>query len=130
MNTLRNTISDLTHVLPQNQKLITKNASWSGTIKTDQDLLNAQLKENQQILLMGNITLHNEENNDCSSHDFFNHKPEWKNLKFSYILMLFLTLNTVAVLINHIEDTDETYGYWEPLNYLLNGTYMKHYFNI
>ena len=34
---------------------------------------------------------------------------------------IFLLWSWVASRINHIDDTDETYGYWEPLHYLLFG---------
>ena len=37
-------IYKLTQVLPQHQKLITKNNMWSGTIKTNQDIKNAQFE--------------------------------------------------------------------------------------
>ena len=38
---------------------------------------------------------------------------------------LFLVLNLIATSINHIDDTDETYGYWEPLHYLSFGRGMQ-----
>jgi alpha-1,2-mannosyltransferase len=38
---------------------------------------------------------------------------------------LFSVLFTVAQVINHIDDTDETYGYYEPLHYLLYGRGMQ-----
>jgi len=37
----------------------------------------------------------------------------------------FLAVNLVAASINHIDDTDETYGYWEPLHYLLYGSGLQ-----
>eukprot|EP01038_Epipyxis_sp_PR26KG_P009196 gene9196-12404_t len=36
-------------------------------------------------------------------------------------LIWLIILHSIAVVINHIDDTDETYGYWEPLHYLLSG---------
>jgi alpha-1,2-mannosyltransferase len=44
------------------------------------------------------------------------------NYKF---FVLFIFLNTVAVFMNHIDDTDETYGYWEPLHYILYNKGMQ-----
>jgi len=38
---------------------------------------------------------------------------------------LFLTVNLVASMYNHIDDTDETFGYWEPLHYLTYGRGMQ-----
>lgn len=38
---------------------------------------------------------------------------------------LFLVMNIVASLLNHIDDTDETFGYYEPLHYLLYGNGMQ-----
>jgi alpha-1,2-mannosyltransferase len=35
------------------------------------------------------------------------------------IFAAFLALNLIASNVNHIDDTDETYGYYEPLHYLL-----------
>lgn len=43
----------------------------------------------------------------------------------SLIFLCFLFLNFLACSVNHIDDTDETYGYWEPLHYLLNGIGMQ-----
>ena len=40
---------------------------------------------------------------------------------FHILCVLYL----IAVIINHIDDTDETYGYYEPLHYLLFGTGMQ-----
>lgn len=37
----------------------------------------------------------------------------------------FAAINLFACFINHIDDTDEPYGYWEPLHYLLNGQGMQ-----
>ena len=34
-------------------------------------------------------------------------------------LLCFLFVNSLASTMNHIDDTDETYGYWEPLHYML-----------
>lgn len=36
---------------------------------------------------------------------------------------LFSLINLLASTVNHIDDTDETYGYWEPLHYLIFGTH-------
>ena len=41
---------------------------------------------------------------------------------FALLSLIYL----VAATVNHIDDTDETYGYWEPLHYLLYGTGMQH----
>lgn len=38
---------------------------------------------------------------------------------------IFSLINIFAALVNHIDDTDETYGYWEPLHYLLFGRGMQ-----
>ena len=38
---------------------------------------------------------------------------------------IFLATNLIMVTLNHIDDTDETYGYYEPLHYLLFGTGMQ-----
>lgn len=51
-------------------------------------------------------------------------KPPQKMLQlssFHVYLTIFLVVNMAAVLVNHIDDADETYGYWEPLHYLLRG---------
>ena len=122
LSNLRRLVYELTQVLPQNQKLITKNDIWSGTLKTEQDLFNAKLKDNQQILLMGNIST------DLHQSGAILKKPHEQAYKISTqasnfisIFIIFLTLNSIAAIVNHIEDTDETYGYWEPLHFLLNG---------
>jgi len=39
--------------------------------------------------------------------------------------VLFSLVNAVAAKMNHIDDTDETYGYWEPLHFLLFGRGMQ-----
>jgi alpha-1,2-mannosyltransferase len=44
---------------------------------------------------------------------------------FRTSLLLFLLLNTIAGSCNHIDDTDETFGYWEPLHYLVFGRGMQ-----
>ena len=41
------------------------------------------------------------------------------------MFILLLLVNSIASSINHIDDTDETYGYWEPLHYLLFGKGMQ-----
>ena len=41
------------------------------------------------------------------------------------IRLILGTLYLVAAMINHIDDTDETYGYYEPLHYLLYGSGMQ-----
>ncbi|RYY77611.1 hypothetical protein EON63_18395, partial [archaeon] len=38
---------------------------------------------------------------------------------------IFFSVNLVASLLNHIDDTDEPYGYWEPLHYLVHGHGMQ-----
>ena len=38
------------------------------------------------------------------------------------IFAIFAGINIIATTLNHIDDTDETYGYWEPVHYLLYGT--------
>ena len=35
---------------------------------------------------------------------------------------ILVCVNALATTLNHIDDTDETFGYWEPLHYLLFGT--------
>ena len=40
-------------------------------------------------------------------------------------LILFLSVYIVAAYVNHVDDTDETYGYFEPLHYLLYGHGMQ-----
>jgi alpha-1,2-mannosyltransferase len=45
--------------------------------------------------------------------------------KFEVLFALFLCVNLIATQVNHIDDTDETYGYWEPLHYLLWGRGMQ-----
>lgn len=42
-----------------------------------------------------------------------------------YTFLIFATVNTVAAVVNHIDDTDETFGYWEPLHFLLTGRGMQ-----
>ena len=37
------------------------------------------------------------------------------------LFFVFLLVNAIASKVNHIDDTDETYGYYEPLHYLLYG---------
>jgi hypothetical protein len=126
---LKKVIYEQTHVLPSNQKLITKNNVWSGTIKSDTDLKSAQLNNNQQILIMGNIA-NNDNNIDINSSITSNSSNTSSKFPindiytrniYSDLFMIFLTINTIAVYINHIEDTDETYGYWEPLHFLITG---------
>jgi alpha-1,2-mannosyltransferase len=41
------------------------------------------------------------------------------------LFALFLALNLIGSVVNHIDDTDETYGYWEPLHYLVYGVGMQ-----
>jgi alpha-1,2-mannosyltransferase len=41
------------------------------------------------------------------------------------VYLIFSVLFTVAQVINHIDDADETYGYYEPLHYLLYGKGMQ-----
>jgi alpha-1,2-mannosyltransferase len=44
---------------------------------------------------------------------------------FHIYFAVFIVYNMMGVFINHIDDTDETYGYWEPLHYLLYGKGMQ-----
>lgn len=37
------------------------------------------------------------------------------------IFSIFFAVNLIVSSINHIDDTDEVYGYYEPLHYLLYG---------
>lgn len=41
------------------------------------------------------------------------------------IFLLFATVSVIGLTINHIDDTDEVYGYYEPLHYLLYGKGMQ-----
>ena len=43
----------------------------------------------------------------------------------SLFFAIFLVASLIGSVVNHIDDTDETYGYWEPLHYLLFGTGMQ-----
>ena len=49
--------------------------------------------------------------------------------QFLTLLSIFVVANALSVTMNHIDDTDETFGYWEPLHYLLHGVGMqvRHY---
>ena len=44
---------------------------------------------------------------------------------FFAIFLILSFVNLIAVQVNHVDDTDETYGYWEPLHYLLFGVGMQ-----
>ena len=44
---------------------------------------------------------------------------------FLLLFLLFSFFNLLGVYLNHIDDTDETHGYWEPLHYLLYGTGLQ-----
>lgn len=44
---------------------------------------------------------------------------------FLSVLSVFVAANLIASSLNHIDDTDETYGYYEPLHYLLYGVGMQ-----
>ena len=44
---------------------------------------------------------------------------------FLTIGSVFVAANLIASKLNHIDDTDETYGYYEPLHYLLYGVGMQ-----
>jgi alpha-1,2-mannosyltransferase len=44
---------------------------------------------------------------------------------FGIICSIFLAANLCMIMINHIDDTDETYGYYEPLHYLIYGIGMQ-----
>ena len=39
--------------------------------------------------------------------------------------ILLLVVNLLGACTNHIDDTDETFGYWEPLHYLLYNVGMQ-----
>ena len=41
------------------------------------------------------------------------------------LFALFISVNLIASTLNHIDDTDETFGYWEVLHYVLNGKGMQ-----
>lgn len=44
---------------------------------------------------------------------------------FHYILCIFIIINSLAAFINHIDDTDEVFGYFEPLHYILTKVGMQ-----
>lgn len=46
-------------------------------------------------------------------------------MAFGTIFAACVALNLIAGFVNHIDDTDEVYGYWEPLHYLLFGNGMQ-----
>ena len=41
------------------------------------------------------------------------------------LFILFSTISIIGLTLNHIDDTDEVYGYYEPLHYLLYGKGMQ-----
>ena len=43
----------------------------------------------------------------------------------SPIFVIFSLLYIFAAMVNHVDDTDETFGYWEPLHFLLYGHGMQ-----
>jgi alpha-1,2-mannosyltransferase len=45
--------------------------------------------------------------------------------KFLFNFAIFALVNILSAFFGHIDDTDETFGYWEPLHYLLFGTGMQ-----
>jgi alpha-1,2-mannosyltransferase len=47
------------------------------------------------------------------------------HVPFLSVLSIFLAANLIASSLNQIDDTDETYGYYEPLHYLLYGVGMQ-----
>jgi len=49
------------------------------------------------------------------------------SLRLSEIALFFIfaTVHVIGATINHIDDTDEVYGYYEPLHYLLYGKGMQ-----
>ena len=47
------------------------------------------------------------------------------SVSFLSICSIFIAANLIAIYLNHIDDTDETYGYYEPLHYLLHGIGMQ-----
>jgi alpha-1,2-mannosyltransferase len=46
-------------------------------------------------------------------------------ISFRSFFVIFLGLNALVSVYNHIDDTDETFGYWEPLHYLAFGRGMQ-----
>ena len=72
-----------------------------------------------------------EENEVKSKGEVIQAVPKAKKSTSSFsdmFFILFIYLNVIhalGALINHIDDTDETYGYWEPLHYLLYGKGMQ-----
>lgn len=42
-----------------------------------------------------------------------------------HTVFIFIVLYLIAAKVNHIEDTDETFGYWEPIHFLLTGRGMQ-----
>lgn len=46
-------------------------------------------------------------------------------VSFLSICSIFVAANLIASSLSHIDDTDETYGYYEPLHYLLHGIGMQ-----
>lgn len=53
-----------------------------------------------------------------------NRKAEEVTFSSKWFIAL-AAFNLLAAAVNHIDDTDETYGYWEPLHYLLYGKGMQ-----
>lgn len=47
------------------------------------------------------------------------------SVSFLSICSIFVAANLIASSLSHIDDTDETYGYYEPLHYLLHGIGMQ-----
>lgn len=47
------------------------------------------------------------------------------NISFSGLLWGLLLLHSFAAFVNHIDDTDEIFGYYEPLHYLMQGSGMQ-----
>lgn len=52
-----------------------------------------------------------------------NFSVSFVDLSMMYVILL--AINIQSALHSHIDDTDETYGYWEPLHYLLYGSGMQ-----
>ena len=51
--------------------------------------------------------------------------PSLLRLSEFALFFIFATVHVIGATINHIDDTDEVYGYYEPLHYLLYGKGMQ-----
>ena len=54
-----------------------------------------------------------------------NNKSTTKLPAFAIFLLTTIVYGGIASRLNHVDDTDETYGYWEVLHYLLYGHGMQ-----